>query len=203
MECIHSQKGRIFLQHRLKESILIIILITITALPVFADIFVQRMPDGTLCFSNCPITGQWEVYYRERPSPLHPDISKKHYENLISDIAVSQGMNPDVIKSIVQVESGYDPRALSHKGAMGLMQLMPQTASDMGVSDPWDPAENITAGTRYFSRLMKRYQGDMKKALAAYNAGPTVVDLYGGIPPYQETKEYVNSVLAILNGGRK
>lgn len=84
---------------------------------------------------------------------------------------------------------------------MGLMQLMPETAALMGIQDPWDPQENITAGTRYFSYLMKRYGGDIAKALAAYNAGPGAVDSYNGIPPYQETHEYVKNVLAIFNGG--
>ncbi len=189
-----------------RSSILIIcsvILFLVVTSPVSADIYMKRLSDGTRVFSNCPQGEQWDVYYREKPRRRHTVHRKAHYEQLISDIAASHGMDPEVIKSIVQVESGYNPRALSSKGAMGLMQLMPDTASAMGVSNPWDPAENITAGTRYFSRLLRKYQGDMMKALAAYNAGPTVVDTYGGIPPYQETKEYVKSVLAIINGGRK
>ncbi len=176
-----------------------VILFLVMTAPVYADIYVKRQSDGTRSFSNCPQGGQWDVYYREKPRRQQ----KAHYEQLISDIASHQGMDPEVIKSIVQVESGYNPRALSSKGAMGLMQLMPETASAMGISNPWDPVQNITAGTKYFSRLLRRYQGDMMKALAAYNAGPTIVDTYGGIPPYQETKEYVKSVLAIINGGRK
>jgi soluble lytic murein transglycosylase-like protein len=173
------------------------------ASPLYADIYVKRHSDGTLSFSNCPQGGQWDVYYREKPRHRQTAPQKAHYKKLISDIATSHGMDPKVIKGIVQVESGYNPQALSSKGAMGLMQLMPETASAMGISNPWDPVQNITAGTKYFSRLLRRYQGDMMKALAAYNAGPTVVDTYGGIPPYQETKEYVKSVLAIINGGRK
>jgi len=189
-----------------RNSILFIcsvILFIAVASPVYADIYVKRQGDGTWSFSNCPQGGQWDVYYREKPRHQKTAHKKAHYEQLISDIATLEGMDPEVIKSIVQVESGYNPRALSSKGAMGLMQLMPETASDMGVSNPWDPVQNITAGTQYFSRLLRRYQGDMMKALAAYNAGPTIVDTYGGIPPYQETKEYVKSVLAIINGGRE
>jgi soluble lytic murein transglycosylase-like protein len=110
-------------------------------------------------------------------------------------------MNPSVIKSIIAVESGFDPMARSSKGAMGLMQLMPETAQELGVSDPWDPTENITGGTKYISWLLRKYNGDLTKALAAYNAGPNAVDTYGGIPPYQETTDYVRNVLARIYGG--
>lgn len=172
-------------------------------LPAHADIFVKRNSDGTLVFSNCPTGETWDVYYREKPRHVQAARKRAHFEKLISDIAMHQGLDPHVIKSIVQVESGYNPSALSSKGAIGLMQLMPETASAMGVSNPWDPTQNITAGIKYFSALLSRYKGDLMKALAAYNAGPTAVDVYGGIPPYQETEEYVRSVLALINGGRE
>ncbi|MBN2297374.1 MAG: lytic transglycosylase domain-containing protein [Deltaproteobacteria bacterium] len=163
----------------------------------------KRQPNGTLSFSDCPIGGNWDIYYQEKKRAGVPVLKKDSLERIITDIALEQGMDPKIIKSIVQVESAYNTRAMSSKGAIGLMQLMPQTASAMGVGNPWDPVENIKGGTRYFSRLLSRYHGDLTKALAAYNAGPTVVDTYEGIPPYQETKEYVKSVLAIINGGRK
>lgn len=175
-----------------------------------ADIYVRRGPDGTLHFSNCPMGTKWQLYAREK-SRQYPqqyqhrrNISTRspaQYEPLIKSIASGQGMNPTVIKSIIEVESGYDPLARSSKGAMGLMQLMPGTAQDLGVGDPWDPTENITAGTKYFSWLLRKYNGNLMKALAAYNAGPAVVDAYGGIPPYQETEDYVRNVLARIYGG--
>ena len=187
----------------------IVMFLCFLLLPIFlvssaqADIFMRRQPDGTMSFSDCPVGGNWDIYYQEKKQRKGPVLKKGRLDRIITDIAVSQGMDPKIIRGIVQVESGYNTRALSSKGAMGLMQLMPKTASAMGVSNPWDPVENITAGTKYFSRLFSRYHGDLTKALAAYNAGPTVVDAYKGIPPYQETKEYVKSVLAIINGGRK
>lgn len=175
-----------------------------------ADIYVRRGPDGTLHFSNCPMGTNWQLYAREK-SRQYPqqyqhrrNISTRspaQYEPLIKSIASGHGMNPTVIKSIIEVESGYDPLARSSKGAMGLMQLMPGTAQDLGVADPWDPTENITAGTKYFSWLLRKYNGNLMKALAAYNAGPAVVDAYGGIPPYQETEDYVRNVLARIYGG--
>jgi soluble lytic murein transglycosylase-like protein len=189
--------------------------IFIWASPGHADIFIRRGPDGTMHFSNCPMGADWKLYAKEKARkyqyPQYPQYpqsqysakkySKSQYDNLIGIIARGQGVSPTLIKSVIEVESGYDPNAKSSKGAMGLMQLMPGTAQDLGVSDPWNPTENITAGTKYLSWLIRKYNGNIMKALAAYNAGPNAVDSYGGIPPYQETTDYVRSVLARLHGG--
>jgi soluble lytic murein transglycosylase-like protein len=184
-----------------------LVFICASAGPTYADIYVRRGPDGTLHFSNCPMGTDWKLYARETsrrsqyPQYAARKISKTQYDNLIYAIARNQGMNPSVIKGIIEVESGYNPNARSSKGAMGLMQLMPQTAQDLGVSDPWDPMENITAGTKYISWLLRKYNGNLTLALAAYNAGPAAVDTCGGIPPYQETADYVRNVLARIYGG--
>jgi soluble lytic murein transglycosylase len=177
--------------------------LVLSASPAMADIYMKRLPDGTMCFTNCPTGNNWDVYLKERTYEPRVVYRTSDYDGLIRQIALNEGMDPQLIRGIVQVESQFNPRARSSKGAMGLMQLMPETASLMGIRDPWDPHENITGGTRYFSYLMKRYNGDISKALAAYNAGPGAVDNYDGIPPYQETREYVKNVLAIFNGGRK
>ena len=92
-------------------------------------------------------------------------------------------------------ESGFDPKAVSKKGAQGLMQLMPETANELDVGDPYDPEENILGGTRYLSRLMERFNNDMELAIAAYNAGPEKVDKYNGVPPYEETKTFIKRVM--------
>jgi len=189
--------------------------IFIWASPGHADIFIRRGPDGTMHFSNCPMGADWKLYAKEKARkyqyPQYPQYpqsqysakkySKSQYDNIIGIIARGQGVSPTLIKSVIEVESGYDPMAKSSKGAMGLMQLMPGTAQDLGVLDPWNPTENITAGTKYLSWLIRKYNGNIMKALAAYNAGPNAVDSYGGIPPYQETTDYVRSVLARLYGG--
>ena len=176
--------------------------------PSHADIYMKRGPDGTMHFSNCPMGTDWSLYakeakrqYRYASYTTPKRYSRSQYDNLIDAIARNQGMNPSVIKGIIEVESGFNPNAKSSKGAMGLMQLMPQTAQDLGVSDPWDPTENITAGTKYISWLLRKYSGNMTLALAAYNAGPAAVDAHGGIPPYQETSDYVRNVLARIYGG--
>jgi len=179
----------------------IISLLVLHATPALADIYVKQLPDGTRCYTNFPTGSGWALYIKEPAYKPSADCSRSDFDGLIRQIALSEGVDPQLIRGIVQVESQFNPRARSSKGAMGLMQLMPETAALMGIQDPWDPQENITAGTRYFSYLMKRYGGDIAKALAAYNAGPGAVDSYNGIPPYQETHEYVKNVLAIFNGG--
>ena len=113
----------------------------------------------------------------------------------IQEIAHQHGLSPALIEAVVRTESGFDPTAVSPKGAGGLMQLMPRTASALGVVDRFDPRENISGGVRHLRYLLDRYQGSVGLALAAYNAGEGVVDAYRGIPPYPETQQYVQRVL--------
>jgi soluble lytic murein transglycosylase-like protein len=106
-----------------------------------------------------------------------------------------QGVAPELLRAVISAESAFVPCAVSDKGAMGLMQLMPGTAQAMGVSDPMDPADNLRGGVRYLGQLLERYGGDLTLALSAYNAGPALVDKYGGIPPIPETQNYVREIL--------
>ena len=109
------------------------------------------------------------------------------------------GIDPDFIHSVIRAESGYNAKAVSPKGAQGLMQLMPATAAKLGVRDSLDPANNIDGGSRYLRELLLRYNGDAIKALAAYNAGPESVEKYQGVPPYRETRSYVARVISDFN----
>lgn len=118
-------------------------------------------------------------------------------ESRIARYARAQGLSPRLVQAVVQVESGYNPRALSNKGAMGLMQLMPETAREMGVGDPYDPDQNLRGGTRYLWQQIRRHKGDLELALAAYNAGPTAVARFGGVPPYDETRRYIAKVMSL------
>ncbi len=114
---------------------------------------------------------------------------------MIRDHAKLNGVRPDLVKAVVQVESGYDPYARSAKGALGLMQLMPATCKRFGVKNPFNPIENVGAGVAYLRELLDRYSNDETLALAAYNAGPGAVDNHGqAVPPYRETQKYVTNV---------
>jgi soluble lytic murein transglycosylase-like protein len=108
-------------------------------------------------------------------------------------------LDPDLVSSVIRAESGFNVRAVSPKGAQGLMQLMPQTASELGVENAFDPQANVEGGTRYLRELLERYNFDLIKALAAYNAGPQRVEQYGGVPPYYETKAYVARIVRDFN----
>jgi soluble lytic murein transglycosylase-like protein len=116
-------------------------------------------------------------------------------KNLIAEAASRYRIDPDFVTSVVKAESGFNPAAVSPKGARGLMQLMPQTAAGLGVDNVLDPASNLDGGTRYLRQLLDQYDGDVVKALTAYNAGPGRVDKYGGIPPFAETRGYIARVV--------
>jgi len=116
------------------------------------------------------------------------------FDGLIGLTAREHSLQPALIKAVIAAESNFDPEAVSHKGAQGLMQLMPMTALSLGVENPFHPVDNVRGGTRYLRLMLDRF-GDVERALAAYNAGPEAVDRYGGIPPYRETRDYVRRVL--------
>lgn len=117
-----------------------------------------------------------------------------HYETYIQKSAENYGLHADLIRAVIQAESAGNKNIVSPKGAQGLMQLMPATARQYGVTDPFDPEQNIDGGAKYLSYLFKHYDGDTRLALAAYNSGEGTVDKYGGIPPYAETKDYVKKI---------
>lgn len=139
------------------------------------------------------------------PAPLRPSIGAPRrkrrttpFEQHIVAAAARHGVSEDLVRAIIQVESGFDHRARSPKGARGLMQLMPATGREMGARNLFDPEQNIFAGVRYLRFLLDAFDGDVTLATAAYNAGPAVVRRYGGVPPYEETRDYVERVRALL-----
>jgi hypothetical protein len=127
-------------------------------------------------------------------------FTRSELRSLIEEISIEMGLDPALIDALVRVESGYNPRAVSPKGAMGLMQLMPSTARRLAVDDPFDPVQNIRGGVRELSRLVDRYSGNLGLALAAYNAGEGAVEKYSGIPPYRETRSYVARIMRMYTG---
>jgi len=145
---------------------------------------------ATVTAAASPISARLAKPQSAKPQDL------KEVINAISD---QHHLDPDFISSVIHAESGFNPRAVSPKGAQGLMQLMPGTASKLGVSNAFDPRANVEGGTRYLSELLERYNFDVIKALAAYNAGPRRVQQYGGVPPYYETRTYVARIVRDYN----
>lgn len=127
-------------------------------------------------------------------SPPPPTPASSPYGDLIHAAAIHYGVDADLVTSVIAAESNFDPKAVSRKNARGLMQLLPETATRLGVRNIFDPKENIEAGTRYLSQLLKRYDNNLALALAAYNAGPDRVQQYGRVPPYRETITYVRRI---------
>jgi soluble lytic murein transglycosylase-like protein len=166
-----------------------------------AQIYAWRDANGTLVLSDRAIDQPTAVYQVEgAPSyvsttPVEASSARELYEPFVVEYSNRHSLRPELVRAVIQVESGYNPRALSPKGAMGLMQLMPETARMLGVQRPYDPEQNIRGGTRYLRLLLDKYEGNEELALAAYNAGSGAVDRYGKrIPPYRETRDYVRKV---------
>ena len=134
------------------------------------------------------------------PSPQsQASVSSLTLNQVVSGAGERHQLDPDFINSVIRAESGFNNRAVSKKGAQGLMQLMPQTSSQLGVAHPFDPNANVEGGTKYLRELLEKYNFDVVKALAAYNAGPKRVDQYRGVPPYYETRAYIGRIIRDFN----
>ena len=164
---------------------------------VQADIYMYIDENGVTHFTNAPTSNEYEykIYIKERTAVSRNFHTTSKYDHFISDAAKQTGVDSRLLKAMIKAESDFDPRAVSHKGAMGLMQIMPENFKMLDLENPFDPWQNIRAGAQYFQKLYKRFNGKLALSLAAYNAGPTAVDRYKRIPPYQETEEYVRRVL--------
>ena len=187
------------------RCLLITILCTALASPAAAQIYSWRDADGKLVLSDKPkADGNGQVTYAVHASaavrattPFASTGKSAPYETSIVEHSRRQQVAADLVRAVIQVESAFNPVAVSSKGAMGLMQLMPATAVELGVANPFDPDQNIRGGVQYLRRLLDRYNGNVELALAAYNAGMGNVEKYGDVPPFKETKQYVKKITGI------
>ena len=163
--------------------------------PADADIYRYVDADGRVQFTDTPTHGRWDMYRKENPSV---ESGNRSYLDIIRRHAGFYRLEEALVKAVIKVESDYQPRVVSKKGAQGLMQLIPETAKSLNVNNPFDPSENIRGGSEYLRRMLDLFNDDIELALAAYNSGPTTVRQYGGIPPYDETRNYVKKVKRYL-----
>ncbi len=174
--------------------LLAVVLLGSVVRPACADIYRYVDEDGVIHFSNVPTHFRYRLYISETKLDYKSYFDR--YDKIISQAARKHDIDSSLIKAVIRAESDFDKYAISRKGAEGLMQLMPETAKDLAVRDPFDPRENIQAGVRYLKRQLKNFQNDVALALAAYNAGENAVRRYGHrIPPYEETRTFVDRVL--------
>lgn len=172
--------------------------------PAVADIYMHEDGNGVIHFTDAPVNRRSRVFIRhiEDDRKVRTTFRLSGYsrdpglfETIIDSCATEYGVDKALVKAVIRAESGYNPNAVSPKGAAGLMQLMPKTAQGLKVANAFDPADNIRGGVRYLRFLLDTFNGDVRLALAAYNAGLAKVARYGGIPPYRETRDYVARVM--------
>ncbi len=162
------------------------------AAPAAAGVVVEVAPDGTRVIHN----------RGERPRPRPASFSGRALPRdalapVVERNAIRNALDPELVWAVIRIESDFDPRALSYKGAMGLMQLMPETARELAVDDPFDPEQNVRGGTTYLRAMLDAFGDELVLALAGYNAGPEAVRRFSGVPPYPETRDYVEKVLRV------
>lgn len=177
--------------------VLLALLLVLATRSADADIYRYVDEHGVLHFSNTPTHNRYRLYISETGLDIKSYFQR--YDRIIKQAAEEHGVDFSLIKAVIRAESDFDQQAVSRVGAQGLMQLMPETAIDLAVTDPFDPRQNIQAGVRYLKRLLEGFKDNVPLALAAYNAGEKAVRHYGRIPPFQETRTFVDRVLGYWN----
>lgn len=191
------------------KALLVIIAVLFSVVESRADIYKFISDEGTVYFTNAPGNGSPDVVVKERKyvqrqtvESYKPVIRKEDFHVIAEKKAGEYNIDPDLVKAVIKTESNWNPGAISRKGALGLMQLMPTTAFEMGVNNPFDPAENIEGGIKYLKYLLQKFNGNLTLALAAYNAGPKNVEKKWTVPAIPETVAYVKKVKAYYSGDR-
>jgi len=183
-------------------GLLLLVLLNLFAIsPAQADIYRYVDAKGAVHFTNTPTHGKWDFYCKEKSSSAPTQVSS--YRDIIQHYSNQYRLDEALVKAVIKVESDYNPRSVSSKGAQGLMQLIPETARGLRVVNPFDPSENIRGGSQYLRQMLDQFDGNLELALAAYNAGPNAVRRHGGIPPYDETRTYIQRVKHYIDYYRK
>jgi soluble lytic murein transglycosylase-like protein len=185
----------------MRSAVLVAVAVCLCASVASAEIYMYRDRAGVLHFSNAPSEPAYRPYMPDfgawvhRMRPIVDRARYQRYDQIIRDAARRHGLDTALVKAVIRAESDFVPEALSPKGAQGLMQLMPATARMHNVWRVWEPKQNVEGGVRHLRLLLDRYGGNLRLALAAYNAGEKAVDAYGGVPPFPETITYLDRVL--------
>jgi soluble lytic murein transglycosylase-like protein len=178
------------------------------SLNAYADMYQNTTDDGSVLYTNVPASGS-KVVIKEKAAGTRNDgknVKKKNtgsseFHNIVEEKAKKHNVDPKLVKAVISAESNWNPQAVSHKGAVGMMQLMPKTANDLGVGNRYNPEENIEGGVKYLKYLLDKFNGNLTLALAAYNAGPARVEKDNRVPSIPETINYVKRVMNDYSGG--
>lgn len=190
------------------KQLAILTMLLAASSPLLAQLYSYEKADGRIVITDRPIDRDGyklvkkfipkekreQQRRRSRSRSSGKFLTPAQIDGLVTPIATAMSVDPELVKAVINIESSRDPRAHSHKGAIGLMQLIPATAERFGVDNPWDPRQNIRGGILYLRYLLSYFEGNVDYVLAAYNAGENAVDRYHGIPPYKETRRYVQKV---------
>lgn len=196
--------GEFMVNYRLLTAAVSLLLLSSSGMSL-ADIYKYEDSDGVLHFTDAPTDRRFKIFMRDiqKDKRLRTNFgfaraarNPAEFDHIINSCAAEFGVDRSLVKAVIHAESGYNPNAVSSKGAAGLMQLMPGTAQHLKVADSFNPSDNIRGGVRYLRFLLDTFKGDVTLALAAYNAGLSKVAKYGGVPPYDETRNYVSKVLS-------
>lgn len=183
-------------QHFSRPVMIVVLVIFWIAPPsLWADIYQYVDGQGVMHFTNIPTSSKYQIYVKERSSKASRSYNTTRYDHLITGASRQVGISFPLLKALIKTESDFNPLAVSKAGAKGLTQIMPENVKALNIKDPFDPWENIMGGARYLQQLIQRFNGELPLALAAYNAGPNLVERYQRIPPFKETEAFVKKVL--------
>ncbi len=185
------------------KKIVVLVFLSVFSMTFCLAELIKTEENGRVVYRNvCKTRRKTLTEIGKSPKTFSPSLNKTKYRHYIDNYSTYYGVNPILIRAIIQTESDFNPYAVSSKGAMGLMQLMPETAEHYNVKDPFEPGENILAGIKHICVLRERYNNNLPLMLAAYNAGDSAVLKYGGVPPFEETKKYIEKVLNLYDMNR-